>query len=215
MKSSKWMFASACVVGVGVLAGCASSSNSKVQASSDESGMQLPKGWTQDDMQACMMAGTPGQEHADLMRLAGAWTSNERMWMGPDSEPIPSSGTWRLIPILDGRYLQLEAEGNIPGMGPYKGLGLMGFDNVSKKYVATYVDQMSTGMMYGEGRMTAGGKVLTINYTYNCPINKKPAVFREVMRFESDRTMKVEMFAKDPKSRKEYMVMAAELTKQD
>jgi hypothetical protein len=58
--------------------------------------------------------------------------------------------------------------------------------------------------MHGEGKMSADGKTLTINYTYNCPITKKKGVFREVLRFDSSNKMHVEMFMKDPKSGKEY-----------
>lgn len=214
MKSSKrWMMAGVCVVGLAAVAGCSTSKSTSVDTQACDPAMQLPKGWTQDDMQACMMAGTPGEEHADLMKLAGTWVSDERMRMGPDMPEMPSTGTWTMTSILDGRYLQLDAAGEIPGMGPYKGLGLMGFDNVSQKYVATYVDQMSTGMMHGEGKMSADGKTLTINYTFNCPITKKKGVFREVLRFDGSNKMHVEMFMKDPKSGKEYTCMTAELTR--
>ncbi len=207
------MVAGACLVGVAALAGCASNRNTKTHAASDESAMQLPKGWTQADMDACTMAGTPGKEHADLMKLAGRWTSKERMWMGPGGEEMQTTGTWQLTPIMDGRYLQLDASGEMPGMGPYKGLGVLGFDNVSRKYVATYVDQMSTGIMHGEGKMSSDAKTLSINYIFNCPITRKKSVFREVLRFDSERAMHVEMFATDPKSGKEYMCMSAELSK--
>ena len=41
---------------------------------------------------------------------------------------------------MDGRYLKSEMAGEMPGMGPYSGLGLIGFDNISKKFVATWAD---------------------------------------------------------------------------
>lgn len=214
MKNSKrWMMTGVCVAGLAAIAGSVVLADPKADAPAGMPEMQLPKGWTPEDMQACMQAGTPGKEHAMLAKLAGTWTSNEKMRMGPDMPEMPSTGTWTMTSILDGRYVQLDAAGEIPGMGPYKGLGLMGFDNVSKKYVATYIDQMSTGMMNGVGEMSADGKVLTINYSFNCPITKKASNFREVLKFESEGKMHVEMFMTDPKSGKEYTCMQAELTR--
>lgn len=213
MSRTQLVLVGALFLGVTVVGGCASTKTSTPEASMDGQGMPLPKGWTPDDLQACMMAGTPGREHENLMKLAGTWSSDEKMRMGPDMPQMNSQGTWTMTPMLDGRYLQLDAAGEIPGMGPYKGFGLMGFDNVSQKYVATYIDQMSTGMMHGVGKMSSDGKVLTLNYTFNCPITKKPSTFREIMTFQGDGRMHVEMYMTDPKSGKEYQCMIADLTK--
>lgn len=107
----------------------------------------------------------------------------------------------------------LVATDEMPGMGPYKGMGVLGFENVSNKHVAIHVDQMSTGIMNGDGRTSSDGRALSIQYIYNCPITKK-SIFGEVMRLDSDRAMRVEVFAIAPNSGKEYMCIAIDLTKQ-
>ena len=56
---------------------------------------------------------------------------------------------WALYRNLDGRYIKVDVAGDMPGMGPFTGFGLTGFDNVSKKFVSTWVDNMGTGMMNG------------------------------------------------------------------
>src|SRR5678816_3961898 len=48
---------------------------------------QLPPGWTEADMKACMEAGTPGPMHAYLAKGTGVWTGKCTMWMAPNTEP--------------------------------------------------------------------------------------------------------------------------------
>ena len=40
--------------------------------------------------------------------------------------------TGALVALMDGRYIKCEMTGNMPGMGPFTGLGFYGFDNVSQ-----------------------------------------------------------------------------------
>jgi hypothetical protein len=174
---------------------------------------KLPPGMSEADMKACAEAGTPGPNHAKLLKTAGTWTGNEQMWMGPGSEPSTSPTTWTVSDLMGGRYLKTEVTGDMPGMGPYAGSGVSGFDNVSKQFFATWVDNMSTGIMIGTGELSSDGKTLTWKYTYNCPITKKPAVMREVQKLTSETSMSVEFYCNDPKSGQEYKCMQVELKK--
>lgn len=175
--------------------------------------MKLPPGWTAEDMQACMMAGMPGKEHQTLMSYAGTWKGECKMWMGPGMDPITTTQTWTMTPFMDGRFLKNDVTGDIPGMGPFVGMGLTGFDNVSKKFVGTWVDSMGSGIMNGTGELSADGKTETWSFTYNCPVTKKPTVMREILHHTSPTTMTVEFHMVDPKSGKEYKGMEHTLTK--
>ncbi len=175
--------------------------------------MKLPAGWSPEDMQACMLAGTPGKEHEELMKMAGTWRAVSKMWMGPGTEPMSTEGTWTFSNHMDGRFVKCDVDGEMPGMGPFKGSGLAGFDNVSRQYVGNWVDNHGTGIMSGVGERSGDGSTMTWRYTFNCPITHKPAVMREVMKNTSPTTMAVEMFCPDPKTGKEYKCMQVELTK--
>lgn len=175
--------------------------------------MKLPKGWTPEDMQACMMAGVPGKQHQFLARQVGSWHGKQKMWMTPDSEAMASECTTTLSTIMDGRFTKLETTGEIPGMGPFNGFAIAGYDNVSQKFVSSWIDNHGTGIMQGTGELSADGKTLTWTYAFNCPLTKKPAVMREVETFVSDSKMTLEMFTNDPKSGKEYKMMHVEYTK--
>lgn len=179
----------------------------------DKPEMKLPPGWTEEDMKACMLAGTPGKMHEYLAKSAGTWVGKTTMAMGPGGETMKSECTTTYSPIMDGRYMKCEVVGDMPGMGPFKGVGTYGYDNVTQKFVATWIDNHSTGIMTGTGELSPDGKVLTWNYTYNCPINKKPTVMREIQTTTGANTMTLEMHGPDPKTGKEYKMMTIEYTK--
>ena len=178
--------------------------------------MKLPPGWTEADMQACMLAGTPGKMHERLAKDVGKWEGKCSTYMPGASEPVKSDCTITIAPVMDGRYTRNEMSGEMPGMGPYNGFGINGFDNVSQKFVSTWIDNQSTGIMTGTGELSRDGKTMTWTYSYNCPINKKPTVLRQVEKETGPNTKTLEMFGADPKSGKEAKMMAIEMTrKQD
>jgi hypothetical protein len=172
----------------------------------------LPPGWTAEDMQACMVAGTPGEMHAELREMVGVWKGSNEMWMAPGMPPATSDTKWTVTSIMDGRYLKIEVESDMPGMGPYHGMGFTGFDNVTQQFVGDWIDNHSTGIMRGAAERSPDGTTLTWTYTYQCPITNKPTALRQIQR-RSEGTMAVEMFAVDPKSGVEYRCMKSELEK--
>ena len=176
--------------------------------------LKLPPGWTAEDMQACILAGTPGKMHEILTRDAGTWKGTSTMWMAPDTEPVKSACTSKVTPMMDGRFIKVEMSGEMPGMGPYSGFGLYGYDNVSQQFSAMWIDNHGTGMMTGTGKLSADNKSVTWNYTYNCPITKKPTPMRDIETFTGPNSKKLEMYGADPKSGKEYKMMSIELTRE-
>lgn len=182
--------------------------------STTEGQMPLPPGWTADDMQAMMAAGTPGKMQEWLARDAGSWRGKTSMVMYPGAEPMTSECTSTVTPIMDGRYVKVEMAGEMPGMGAYSGLGISGFDNVSQKFVSTWIDNHSTGIMYGTGELSPDGKTLTWKFDFNCPIAKGPVVMREIDTITGPNSKKLEMYGPDPKTGKEFKMMTIELTKE-
>jgi hypothetical protein len=174
---------------------------------------KLPKGWTMEDMQTCMNAGMPGEMHAWMAKSAGTWNGKSTMWMAPDSEPMKSDCTSTLKSVMQGRYVQNEFAGDFPGMGPFSGMGFTGFDNVSQKFVGTWLDNHSTGIMTGTGTLSQDKKTLTWNYNYNCPITKTAKTMRQIETYTSPNEMTLEMFMTDPKTNVEYKMMRVEFTR--
>jgi hypothetical protein len=215
MKRTR-IIVSVCVAVVGLIAlagSLAVADPSKDASAGAATELKLPPGWTEEDMKACMMAAMPGKKHEILAEGAGEWRGKTSMWMAPNSEPMQSECTSTAKPVMDGRFLRVEVEGEMPGMGPYNGVGVYGFDNVSQKFVSTWFDNQSTGIMYGEGELSDDGKTMTWNYKYNCPITKKPTPLREVETITGPNTKTLEMFGTEPKSGEEFKMMEIEFTK--
>lgn len=178
-----------------------------------QDGMPMPPGMSEADMLACIEAATPGAMHQYLAQSIGVWHGRTTMWMAPDADPMYSECISTVTAMMDGRFFKVEIEGEMPGMGEFSGLGIYGFDNVSQKFQSTWLDNMSTGMMQGTGELKDEGKTLAWNYTYNCPITKKPHVMREFERITGKDTKTLEMHMKDPVSGKEYKMMEIAFTR--
>ena len=65
-----------------------------------------------------------------------------------------SDTTSSVTSIMDGRFIKVEVKGDMPGMGPYHGVGVYGYDNAAKKFVSSWIDNHSTGIMQGEGELS-------------------------------------------------------------
>ena len=126
---------------------------------------------------------------------------------------MKAESTTVITPILDGRYTKVEVKGEMPGMGPFEGFGIYGYDNVTQKFTASWIDNMSTGIAQGTGELAPDGKKLTITYKYTCPVSKKPTSMREIHTNTGENTRTLEMWGTDPKSGKEFKMMTVELTK--
>ncbi|MGQ0627912.1 MAG: DUF1579 domain-containing protein [Phycisphaerales bacterium] len=176
--------------------------------------MPLPPGWTKEDMQTCVLAGTPGDQHKWLARQVGTWNGKVHMWMGPTAkDPMHSECTQVVSSAMEGRFIRFEMAGEMPGMGTFMGMGVSGFDNVSGNFVGSWLDNHNTGIMQGTGTVSKDGKVLTWSYGYNCPLTKKPTKMREIQTWTGDNAMTTESFVIDPKSGKEYQCMKIEFTR--
>jgi hypothetical protein len=174
---------------------------------------KLPPGWTEADMQACIAAGTPGKMHELLANGLGTWEGKATQWMSPDADPVTSESKAVVTSLMDGRFTRCEISGEIPGMGPYKGIGIYGYDNVAQKFQCTWFDNHGTGMMLGTGEASSDGKTITWTFSFSCPITKKPAVMREVETITGEDTKSLEMFGADPKTGKEYKMMSITLSR--
>jgi len=133
-------------------------------------------------MDAMTKAATPGANHKLLASLAGNWTFTQKMWMDPAAPPTESGGTASYAMILGGRYLQGTAKGVFMGM-PFEGMGITAYDNVTKQFVSSWIDNFGTGMMYATGQYDAPTKAITFTGDMDDPT--KPGVkikVREVIR---------------------------------
>lgn len=156
-------------------------------------------------MEAWMKAGTPGDDHKFLEPMVGAWTVKVTSWETPGGPPTTSSGTAERAWVLGGRYLKESFKGEFNGM-PFEGLGFTGFDNLKKKYFATWMDSMSTMTMMLTGTADRATKVVTMTGNMDDAMTGKPMAIKSMTRILDNNRHIYEMYGPD-KEGKQFKMM--------
>lgn len=116
-----------------------------------------------DPMMAKMIeAGAPGEFHKHLQPLIGKWNTTTKYWFTPEAPPEESTGSVDRKWILGGRFVSEDYRGTAMGQ-PFSGFGLMGYDNIQKKYDTVWIDTMGTGVFTQSGSCDDSGK----NFTFS------------------------------------------------
>jgi hypothetical protein len=134
----------------------------------DKPGQGMPK---MSPEEQAMMAkwqeyATPGENHKLLAFKEGKWTCAVKMWMDPNKPANESTATAEYKWMMDGRYLSDNTEGTFNGQ-PFHGHGLNGYDNLKKKFISFWIDNMGTGFMTAEGTYDPASK--TFKFTGESP----------------------------------------------
>src|SRR5262245_36442264 len=174
-----------------------------------------PKAPTADQqamMDKMMKAATPGPQHEMFKKMAGEWSTTVKYQMDPTQPMQESQGASTITTLMDGRYCQEVATGQMMGQ-PFSGMGIMGYDNVTGKYVSTWIDNMGTGIMTSTGTADASGKVITWSGTMSDPITGKPTKERMVTTIADDNHYTSEMYGTPPGGKKEMKMMTIEYSR--
>jgi hypothetical protein len=156
------------------------------------------------DMAAMMKAMSkwvdPNDNHKKLAPLVGSWDVTVRMWMAgpgqpPSAQPSESKATAEKKFVLGDRFVQEDFKGDFMGRA-FVGQGMTGYDNAKQKYVNTWYDNMSTGVVVSEGTMDPTAKELTMASSGFDPMVQKQKNYRVVMHIESDKKHSMEWFEK-------------------
>jgi len=152
---------------------------------------------SREEMMAMMMKmATPGAEHAALNPLAGSWKTVTKMWNDPSAEPTSGEGTCERSWVMGGRYLVANYKGMFGGM-PFEGMEVLGYDNMKKQYVSSWVDNMGTGIMLSQGpAMDPATHSYTLTGTMADPMGRE-STMREVTSIVDGNTYTMTMYAND------------------
>jgi len=159
--------------------------------------------------------GTPGMHHDHLKPLVGNWTCDGKCKMAPEQpwQPMKSTATSKWV--LGNRFVATEVKGEafMPGEPPFEGMGWLGYDNLKKKYVMSWIDNMGTMIMNGEGTCDNSGKTITIMSNFVCPAMEKETHMKMVYKIQGNDKYSLEFWGPDPKTGKEFMSMEMNYTK--
>jgi hypothetical protein len=145
----------------------------------------------QEMMEVWKKLAIPGEPHRLLASRVGSWSTKSKHWMEHDKPPMEFAGSCERRMILGGRFLQDEFSGEMMG-SPFTGIGVIGYDNHTKKYVSTWMDSMGTGIYFFEGTAGRDGKTLSLESRFDDPV-KGPGTWRLVTRFVDENTEVAEM----------------------
>ncbi|WP_278378877.1 DUF1579 domain-containing protein [Chryseobacterium arthrosphaerae] len=164
-------------------------------------------------MKAWMEYSTPGEMQKMLAKSDGTWTGETTMWMEDGGKPMMSKSEAINKMMYGGRYQTSNHKGSFMGM-PFEGMSIVGYDNSKKKFVSTWIDNMGTGIMHGEGDWNPSTKSVEFKGKMTDPSRPgKDCDFREVFTFVDDNTQKMEMYGADSKTGKEYKTMEINFTR--
>ena len=154
-------------------------------------------------MQQMMEMSQTNENHKLLASLDGNWDYTIKFWMNPDpnAKPQESKGTAIRKTIMGGRYCTMDVNGDMQMPGPdgkmktvqFKGMGIEGYDNVKKKFVASWIDNMGTGIEFSEGTYDPASKT----FTYTSEIEMVPEMkvpVREVIKVTDNNHMMLEWY---------------------
>ncbi|TDP04236.1 DUF1579 domain-containing protein [Flavobacterium sp. 245] len=147
---------------------------------------------------------TPGEPHKIMADEVGAWNCDMTFWYEPNGKPEKASATANVKMVLGGRYQETDYKGTIMG-APFEGKGTIAYNNVTKEYTNTFIDNMGTGMMVAMGKYDEASKTIELKGEVVNPITGKKAPYRELYTIVDPTTRKMEMF--DTKNGAEYKSM--------
>jgi len=154
-----------------------------------------------EEMKQMMELAKLNENHKLLVTTAGTWSYTVKMWMDPKGAPTESTGTAVRKSVMDGRYVTGDysgkfkmpgADGKMTDMN-FKGMSMDAYDNVKKKFVSGWVDNMGTGIMITEGTYDAAAKTITYNGEFEMMPGMKSKV-REVIKLTDKDHMTMEYY---------------------
>jgi len=116
---------------------------------------------------------TPGEGQRRLEVMVGTFDAKILTWVDPSQPPYETTGTSVNSWVLGNRFVHMTLDWSIMGE-PYSGIGYFGFNNVSKMYESTWMDNGYTGIVSFQGTFDAstGG---TMKATAPHPLTGKPS----------------------------------------
>jgi hypothetical protein len=162
-------------------------------------------------MATWMAAATPGEMHKMLAMSDGEWDGEVTSWMDPAAPPTKSKSWSMNKMVLGGRFQHSETSGCFGGM-PFEGMGLVGYDNIKKVFMSTWIDNMGTTMMNLEGPYDPTTKTIHLSGTCTNPMDGKQMRMREDFTITDDNNQLMVMYGPDMKG-KEFKTMEIKFTR--
>jgi len=155
-------------------------------------------------MKAWQEYATPGAPHKLMADEVGTWNCDMTFWSEPNGKPEKATSTANVKMILGGRYQESNYQGTMMGQA-FEGKSTLAYNNASKEYTTTFIDNMGTGMLVAMGKYDESTKSMELKGDMVNPVNGKKTPYREIYTIVDAKTRKMEMF--DVKNGEEFKSM--------
>lgn len=136
----------------------------------------------------------PGKHHEHLKAQEGTWEFTSTFQMAPGAPEETVKGVQTNTLCGGGLWLVIDSKG-----GDFWGHGVVGYDEQRKKYVSSWVDNMSDYVQVGEGDCSDDGKVQTTQVRVKSMADPtKWETMKEVFTVVDKDTSRLEFFATGP-----------------
>lgn len=136
---------------------------------------------------------TPGKMHDWMAKWNGTWEAEVSQWMDPAAPASKSKAVNVQSSIMNGLYTVGKFTSNMMGM-PMEGQSTMGYDNVKKMFISTWVDNFGSGIVVLTGNYDEATKTLHLKGKQTDPTTGKDCDLREEMKIVDDNTYTLTMF---------------------
>lgn len=155
--------------------------------------------------------------HKMLARSNGTWIGKATLQFSPGA-PRVDGGTAILVNTMamDGLYQVSEIKGK-PAMGkPWTGLRITGYDHYRKVFTRAMIgDGESAGGVAMEGTWDAATQSITMPFRKLDPSTGKERNLKEVYKIIDENTEVLEIYATDPKTKKEFKLLNVNWTRKN
>jgi hypothetical protein len=125
----------------------------------------------------------PSEQHMMLLQGIGSWEGTlTAYWPGADGKPVPAK---EVVEPIGGFWTQSRFTCDFMGM-PYVGTGCMGYDTLSRRFVGTWNDSMSSELSVMTGEMDPIGSVLVMRWATHDPVTHERTQQRSETTFSKD-----------------------------
>lgn len=153
---------------------------------------------------------TPGDVHKMIASWNGTWKTDITMYE-PGKPPTKTTGTAVNKMVLGGRYQESVNTAMMMGM-PFEGHGTIGYNNATKMFESSWIDNMGTGIMKMTGAWDAATKSITLSGMGVDPYSMKEKESKEIFTVVDDKTQTMSMYGSGPDG-KEFKFMDMTFTR--
>lgn len=147
------------------------------------------------------------EEHAVLHRDLGKWDVKMKLWpQGPDGIVIEGKCQETNRKLGNGLWMISDFKGSFAG-AEFFGHGTFGYNPHKKKYVGSWVDNMTPAISRMEGDYDKKTKTLTMFSEGTDPETGKPTKTKNVGEYTDKNNRKFTMYILKPGEKEEYVKM--------